>query len=327
MTEKVRWGILGCGWIAHSFVKALQTLPDAVVTAVASRTPGKADHFADQYGVAVRYTAYEELVADTNVDVVYVATTHNFHHDNVTLCLNGGKHVLCEKPFTVNAIQARELAALARKKNLFLMEAVWTRFIPAIRLLTEQLAAGTLGEIYSVEADFRIHVPYDPNHRLYKRELAGGALLDLGIYPLTFADIVFREKPVSVTSQAIIGKTGVDESSYYFLEYAGERLARLSASCRTFTPHRALIAGSRGYIEVPHFFFPEEFHVHLHDGKEETVRRPFRVNGYEYEAEETMRCIKEGLTQSPLLPVAKTIELLELMDGLRKAWGLRYPGE
>jgi predicted dehydrogenase len=327
MTDKIRWGFLGCGHIAHSFVKALLSLPEAQAIAAAAQTPGKAEAFARQYGIPRAYTSYEQLAADPEVDIVYVATTHNFHYENALLCLRHNKHVLCEKPFTINATQAQELITLAKKNKLFLMEAVWTRFMPAILAIQAKLTQGMIGTIQKVQADFWIRVPFNPNHRLYNRELAGGCLLDLGIYPLTFADLVFHEAPVKTTGNAVIGQTGVDETSYYLLEYKNGCIAQLSSSCRASAPIRGLIVGDKGYIEVPSFLYPQEFSIHLAEGKEETVRAPFNVNGYEYEIAESMRCLREGLQESPLMTTDKTLDILKLMDELRRGWNLKYPGE
>jgi predicted dehydrogenase len=328
MADKIRWGILGCGAIAHSFVKALTALPEARLAAVASRTPGKAEAFAKQYGAGAWFTEYTPLAESPDVDIIYVATTHNLHHDNVRLCLDRGKHVLCEKPFTVNERQALELFALAKRKKRFLMEAVWTRFLPGIQDIKAKLAAGVIGDIERLDANFWIQAPYDPAHRLYNKTLAGGALLDLGIYPLTFADIVFAgERPAEVTTRARLGRTGVDEASYYYLRYASGARAQLSSSCRAAAPIDAVIVGTKGCMHVPRFFFLQDYSIHLADNSQLPLKFPFRINGYEYEAVEAMRCLREELTESPLLTGEKTCAMLHMMDAMRKEWGLAYPGE
>ncbi len=206
--QEIKWGIIGCGGIAGMFATSLQALENGTLLAGASRTAGRAEEFAEKHGMERVYGSYEALVADPDVEAVYIATTHNLHYENVKLCLEKGKHVLCEKPFTVNAVQAQELIELARAKKLFMMEAVWTRFLPAILKLQELLAAGVIGDVRTVKADFSIWRAFDPENRLWNKALAGGALLDLGIYPITFASIVFGEQPIRIQSSAVIGETG-----------------------------------------------------------------------------------------------------------------------
>lgn len=319
---------MGCGRIAHAFVKALQSLPDATITVASSRTPGRAEAFAEQYEIPRHFDSYEAFVDFDDVDIVYIATTHNFHHENVKLCLEKGKHVLCEKPLTVNGKQARELIDIARDKKLFLMEAVWTRFMPGIKAIHEKVFSGMLGEIQKIEAHFWINLPFDPENRLFNPHLAGGALLDLGIYPITFTDIMTNgEKPVEIITRPVIGATGVDETSYYLFLYKDGKVAALSSSCRATYPMDAWIVGTKGYLHAPNFFFNQEHSVHCETRSHETFRTPFQVNGYEYEAVEAMRCLRAGLGESPLLPVSKTLEIISLMDSFRREWKLVYPGE
>jgi dihydrodiol dehydrogenase / D-xylose 1-dehydrogenase (NADP) len=327
MQEKIRWGILGCGYIARAFAKSLLMIPDATLVAVASRTPRKAKEFADEFRLTRWFKTYEELLQDPKIDIVYIATTHNFHFDNMRLCLNYDKHIVCEKPFTLNERSAREIFRTAKRKKLFVLEAMWTRFLPAIVELQKKLREEVIGEIHKVQADFWINIPYDANHRLYAKKLAGGALLDLGIYPLTFADIVFNTAPIRITSRAILGKSGVDEASYYLLEYKGNRVAQLSSSCRAAAPHRATIIGTKGYIEVPDFFHPQEFTINHAGGKSQRVKAPYKVNGYIHEAIEAMQCLRAGSDESKIMSHAKTLEILKLMDAMRAEWKLKYPGE
>jgi predicted dehydrogenase len=327
-TTKLRWGILGCGGIARAFVRALAALPKAEVTAAGSATPDRARQFAEECGIRNWHGSHEALAADPEVDIVYVATTHNFHYDHVRLCLEHGKAVLCEKPFTVNAAQARELFVLARSKGLFLMEAMWTRCLPAILDLKQRLADGAIGEVERLDAHFWKAIPFDPAHRFFNRDLAGGALLDLGIYPLTLADIVFGgHAPVAVTSRAELGTTGVDETSYYFLRYPSGAQALLSSSGRATSPREALISGRRGWIKVHQFMGASRYVMKVDEEPLRTFDFPFIANGYEYEAAEVMRCLRAGLLESPLVSLETTSRLLDLMDGMRGEWGLRYPGE
>jgi predicted dehydrogenase len=328
MTEKIRWGILGCGTIARAFATALAALPGAQAAAAGSATPGKARRFAEEFGVRTWYDDHESLAADPDVDIVYVATTHNFHYADVRLCLEHGKAVLCEKPLTVNQAQARELFALAAAKGLFLMEALWTRCLPAILDLQQRLADNAIGDVERLDAHFWKAIPFDPAHRFFNPALAGGALLDLGIYPLTLADIVFEGRPpAAVNTRAELGDTGVDETSYYFLRYPSGAQALLSASGRGVSPREALIAGRRGWVRVHQFMGASRYELKAGDDPVRLFEFPFDVNGYEYEAAEAMRCLRAGLLMSPLVSGDATCRVLGLMDGLRRDWGLRYPGE
>ena len=326
--QNIKWGIIGCGGIAHMFADSLAALDNGVLLAGASQTPGRAQAFAEKHGMERVYTDYESLAADPDVDAVYIATTHNFHFENARLCLESGKHVLCEKPFTVNAAQAEKLMALARKKNLFMMEAVWTRFLPAIGKLREVLAEGIIGEVLTVKADFSITGEFDDEHRLKNKALAGGALLDLGIYPLTFAAIVFGEQPVRIQSSAVIGETGVDDRSFYLFDYEGGRRSVLSSSFTHHAPSEGIVCGTKGYIRVPVFHAAQELHIHRAGRDPEIIKRPYGNNeNFTFEITEAMECIAAGKLESHLLPLSETLAVMQTMDTLRAQWGLKYEGE
>ena len=327
--QEIRWGIMGCGGIAHMFATSLRALDRGTLLAGASCTPGRAAEFAKKHGMARAYTDYGSLVADPEVDAVYIATTHNFHFENVRLCLENGKHVLCEKPFTVNAAQAKELIELARTKNLFMMEAVWTRFLPAIIKLRELLAEGVIGEVLTARADFCITGEFGAEHRLRNKALAGGALLDLGIYPITFAALVFDEPPARIQSSAVLGETGVDERSFYLFDYSGGRRAMLSSSFTHAAPTEALVCGSRGYIRIPEFLGGQELQIHRNDETEpETLFFPYgEGENFSFEITHAMDCMAEGKTESNILPLAETLAIMQTMDALRAQWGLKYDGE
>lgn len=330
--KDIQWGIIGCGGIAHVFATSLQALETGTLLAGASRTPGRAQEFAEQHGMPRIYTDYEALVADPDIDAVYIATTHNFHYENAKLCLENGKHVLCEKSFTVNAIQALELIELAKEKNLFLMEAVWTRFLPAIVKLQEKLAEGVIGEVKTVTANFCLGFTgntFSDEHRLKNKALAGGALLDLGIYPITFSDIVFNKTPVRIQSSVVMTDTGVDESSFYLLEYEDGCRAILSSSLTDTAPNEGVIFGSKGFIKVPLFWATGEFSIHQ-TGKDEpeTVTLPY-VEGenFRYEIAHAMECIEAKKIESDIMPLSKTLSIMQTMDTLRAQWDIKYEGE
>lgn len=321
----VKWGIIGCGNIAKSFAKGLSEVDDAELIACASASTERAKSFAEEYPCHP-CASYEELVRRNDIDVVYIATTHNFHYDNGRLCLENGKNVLCEKPTCVNAKQTRELVALAKAKDLFLMEAMWTRFMPAIRALLDELAAGVIGDIKLVQADFGISRDWPADGRMLNPNLAGGALLDLGIYPLTFAWLI-KGAPSAVQSSWTKAETGVDESGCYLLSYADGAMAQLFSGFRTRTPHQARIFGSKGRIVVDDFFHPRGYTVFLDEEEPRVVEADYPSTGYQFEAAEVGRCLALGLKGSALCPMDETITIMDIMDSIRQQWGLVYPGE
>ena len=327
MSKIIKWGILGSGRIAHKFAEGLKVLPDAKLEAVASKTEGKAESLGKMFGVKNIYNNYEELVKNPAVDVIYIATTHNFHYENALLCLNHGKPVLCEKPFTLNAIQAEGLINTACSNNLFVMEAMWTRFFPCIVKLNELLDKGILGEIQHFKADFGIKQELDPKGRSFNPDLGGGALLDLGVYPISFARMIYKQSPSIIKSSAYIGKTKVDEKSCYLFEYENGQTAMLSSSNRLIMPHDAFIFGTKGYLEIPNFFHPSKMILKLEGKRKKTIKIPFKSTGYNYEAREVMSCLNAGKIESEIMPLDETLEIMKTMDILRSQWHFKYPGE
>lgn len=324
---RFRWGIIATGNIAASMAEALGYVRDAELLAVASRSLDSANAFGEKWGAPHRYGSYGELMADPDVDIVYVATPHSSHHENVMAALAAGKHVLCEKPLTLNAAQAAECVAFARERSLFLMEAVWMRFFPVMARVRDLVADGVIGDIEIVQADFCRLVPFDPSHRLYDPRLGGGALLDLGIYPLSFA-MMLLGRPTQIHGEARLGATGVDESNALTLTFPGGALAQLTSSFRGTKPYEACVVGSRGRIEVRHpFFCPERMTVHRDDAELEDLVLPARGNGYVHEVEEVHRCLQSGLVESSVMPLDETVAAMALMDSLRLQWGVSYPGE
>ena len=326
--KEINWGIIGCGGIAHMFATSLRALDRGTLLAGASRTRGRSAEFAATHGMERVYTDYEALVSDPDVDAVYIATTHNFHYENAKLCLEHGKHVLCEKPFTVNAAQAGELIDLARARNLFMMEAVWTRFLPAIGKLRELLAAGVIGEVLTVKADFSLAGEFGAEHRLRNKALAGGALLDLGVYSITFASIVFGGQPSRIQSTAVLGDTGLDDRSFYLFDYENERHALLSSTFNLNTPSEAMVCGTKGYIRIPWFPGAKELQVHRAGEKPEILKLPYGDGeNFMFEIAHAMECIAAGKIESPILPLTESLAIMQTMDKLRAQWGLKYPGE
>lgn len=326
--SNTHWGIIGTGGIARSMAQALALAGGAATTAVLSRSAEKADAFAREFGASNTHTNLEAFCADSAFDIAYVATPHPNHHAETLACLRAGKHVLCEKPMALNTAQAAEMIATAREHGRFLMEAMWMYCFPAIRDIRKRLAAGELGEITSVRAGFNINVPCDPQHRLYNKALGGGALLDLGIYPLSFAQLALGLEPVEVKSVAHMGETGVDEHAVLALRYANGANAALDFGMRGNCTHTASITGRNGTILMPQgFFHPDRFTLARNDGAHETHTFETCANGLAHEAAEVNRCIREGLTESPLRTHAETLAAMRIMDRIRKDWGLVYDGE
>ncbi len=324
--QKIRWGILSTGFIAGQFARGLSVIADAELVAVGSRTQASADAFGAEFNIPKRHASYEALAHDPEVDVIYIGTPHPMHHENITLCLNAGKHVLCEKPFTINAHQAREVVALAREKNLFLMEAMWTRFLPVMAQVRAWLAEGKIGAVQMIKADFCFRTDFDAQHRLFNPDLGGGALLDVGIYPISLTAMILG-LPQTIQSHVHLGATGVDEQNALLFGYSNGAAALLSSAVRTQLPYDALIVGENGHLYIPDFFKAERVTLTLAGGNVQTFEFPHKKNGYEYQAIAIGDYLRAGKQESDIMPLDETIALMQLMDSIRAEWGLVYPVE
>lgn len=329
MQKKIRWGILGCGRIAASFAESLKYVPDAELVAVASKTKSKAMEFAKSFSVEYCYDNYLDLITNQDVDVVYVATTHNYHYETCVLCIENKKPVLCEKPFTVNSREARQLIALARQNKVFLMEAMWTRFLPCVLEIERSISEGIIGDIMIFKGDFGIGAKNRENSPKYYFDphLAGGALLDIGIYPVSFSSMVYKKAPDKIETYGYIGDTKVDEQAAYIFQYGDGKMAVLSSSFIVDMPHDGLICGTKGYIRIPDFSRPTRYFEKLFDQEEREFVIPFESNGLQYQAQEVNRCLREGKLESEIMPLNETLEIMETLDRLRAKWGLKYPVE
>jgi len=329
--KKMRWGILGPGNIARSFVEALQVIEGATLHAVASASsPERAQAFADKHGAARAYGSYAELLADPDVDAVYVATLNHQHLPATLQSLKAGKPTLCEKPIAVNLAEAEKMCATAKEQGVFLMEAMWTRFLPAIRKARAWIDEGRIGETRIVRASFGFKAgPVDPESRMFNPHLAAGAYLDVGIYPLSFAQHFMGENPLAVKASAHLGETGVDEQSALLCEYSGGRFALLDAAVRTLTEHAASVEGTLGRIRiVPKFWRASRIQLVAPGDKiVDEFEAPFRASGFEYEIEEVMRCVEAGLIESPIMPHAESLGNMRVLDEARRQVGLKYPFE
>lgn len=327
MAPRIRWGILGTGWIARQMAEALRLLPDAEFVAIGSRSTKSAELFGQAYDVPLRFGRYEDLVACPEVDVVYVATPHSAHVRDATLALQTGKPVLCEKPLTVNACEAADLVAIARSKRLFLMEAMWMRFVPAVVRLREWIAAGAIGQIRLLTASIGWRQPYDPESRLYNPGLAGGALLDIGVYPVSLASMIFGA-PSEVSAVMQVAPTGVDAQCTLSLGYPGGELASLAATFLADAPCDAFAIGTEGWIRVhPPIIAPEALTCRSLGGTEETVDLSYLGNGYAHEAIEVMDCLRRGKPESDVMPLDESLSIMRTLDAIRELWGLRYEAD
>ena len=327
MSQTVRWGLLATGSIAETFAAALQEADGAELAAVGSRNLDKAQAFATRYGVARAHGSYAELATDPDVDAVYVATPHAFHERDTRLCLEHGKHVLCEKPFALNAAQAGRMVAAAEAADRLLMEAMWTRFLPSLIHVRRSLADGVIGTPRSLVADFGIRPAFDPASRLFDAALGGGALLDLGIYAVSMARWLFGP-PVRVTGAAHLGPTGVDDDSALVLLHTDGELATAHQSLRIETPRQAVIYGTEGHIRLhTPWWGTSRITVQTAAGSPETTDFALRGAGYTHMAEAFMDLIRTGRRESDVMPLAESTAIMGTMDALRAQWGLRYPGE
>jgi predicted dehydrogenase len=326
----VRWGILATGGIAAAFTADLVDLPDAEVVAVASRSEASAKAFAERFGIERAYGDWDALAEDADIDVVYVATPHAAHRAAAGLCLTAGRNVLCEKAFTLNTREAEELVGLAKEHGRFLMEAMWMYCNPLVRRLKALVDDGAIGEVRTVQADFGLAGPFPPSHRLRDPAQGGGALLDLGVYPVSFAHLLLGE-PSDVTAKAVLSEEGVDLQTGALLSWDSGALASLHCSLTGGTATIASVTGSLGRIDIPNgFFHPDRFVLHR-DGRdpEEFVADPADGprNSLKHEAREVMRALRAGETESPLVPLEGTLAVMRTLDAVRDRIGVRYPGE
>jgi dihydrodiol dehydrogenase / D-xylose 1-dehydrogenase (NADP) len=323
----MNWGILGTGKIANKFAGDMRYAADNRIIAVGSRTAEHAEQFARRFAVPHWYGSYEELVNDPDVDVVYIATPHPMHKTNMLLSLEAGKNVLCEKSFTMNATEAEEVIKYARRKGLFLMEAMWTRFIPVYSHIRNWLREGRIGEPRMVTADFGYRMEVDPHSRVFDPVLGGGALLDVGVYTISLSSFVFGREPVRVSGLASIGTTDIDEQNGIVLGYDKGELAVLVSAVRTETPKEARIIGTEGMIYIAAPFWKSMTATLTGSGSSVEIKKSYSGTGLQFEIEETAGCVRDGKNESDRMPLNETLGIMRTMDAIREQWGLRYPGE
>lgn len=322
----IRWGILGTGAMAQRFVEGLKVLPDTEVAAVASRYSQTANIFADTYNIPIRHDSYAALAHDQRVDAVYIATPNTLHKDHTILCLQAGKPVLCEKPFAVNSAEAAEMVSTARLKGCLLMEAMWMRFVPAFCQVRTWLNAGEIGDVRMVQADFGFRASDEDAARWLAADLAGGALMFVGIYPVSFASLAFSMEPQRVAALAQHAANGIDEQTGMILQYDNGGLAVLACAVRTKSPRFGAILGTKGMIRLhePFYYSPA---VTLAIPGREPVTQSFSIegDGYHYEAAAFMASLRNGERENPLMPLDESVSIMQTMDRLRAQLGLVFP--
>ncbi len=321
----IKWGILGTGRIAHTFATALQVVTNSELTAVGSRKMEKATQFASEFQIPKAYGSYEELISDPEVDVVYIATPHNLHEANTLLALDHHKHVLCEKPMGVNLQESMRMIEKAKAENRFLMEALWSRFLPNIIKTKEIVTSGEIGEVKLMTVFFSLRSKNGPEHRHFNIDLCGGSILDIGIYNI-FLSLFLLGKPQRFTAIAGLSEQGGDNSSSYTFKYNNDVLSVMYSSFMGESPVVAEIHGTKGKVTLEHLWFcPGKVNVNYLDGRENIYEFDIKSNGYEYEAEEVAACILAGKTQSDLWSWGDSMQLMSMMDAIRKECGIVYP--
>jgi len=328
-----KWGVIGPGTIARSFAKAVAGCPDTCILAVASHNFDKAKLFAQEYNIPMIYDTYEKLVANCEIDAIYISNTNPYHFESIITCLNGQKPVLCEKPMTLNIDQMQNVITLARKNKVFLMEALWSRFLPIYRVVDQWIDSGKIGEILMVKADFGFRRPeWKENARHIDPQNGGGALLDVGVYNIALACKYLGNNPIETVSCLTKFHTGTDDKSVVILRYANEKMAVLTNSLNVMMPHDAEILGSEGSIILPFHWrgqkatllnYDQPFYPRIIDSSEKDFEGQ---NGYQYEIIHAMTCIREGMAESPMMTLEDSYSICKITTEVRKAWGIRYPG-
>lgn len=323
--KPLRFGIVGTGNIAHRFAEAIKNVPEAVLSAVASRTEENANKFGDEFNIPVRFSSYEAMAMSDEIDAAYIAVPHSGHKDCSILMLRHGKHVICEKPLAVNAREVEEMFRVAEESNVFLMEAMWARLVPGTIKMLELIEGGLLGEIRAVEGKFCYTMDEDEmDHHVFKSEHGGGSLLDVGVYGLSFASWYLGNDVDSICAQSdFIGD--VDSHTCVLLKYSNGAIADISSAIMLRKPNEGYIYGTKGYVHLNRFYAPEELEIRLLDGTSETIHVPFRGNGFEEQISHVCECVSKGLTKSPVITPGQSLFIARQLDEIRKLTGIVYP--
>lgn len=324
--SKLRWGIISTGIIANKMAEAINWVSGSEIWGVASRSPENAQLFAKKYHIKNALAPYSELIASPDVDIIYIGVPNPFHYELMLESLNHGKHVLCEKPFTLNAKETQECIDLARKKNLFLMEAVWTRFFPVLQEVKHLIPEGKIGRLRQITGDFLIQREYDPEHRLYNLDLGGGALLDIGVYLLSVAQF-FAGKPDRIDGVAKMCETGADVLDSLMLHYSDDVNAYLICGFPGHKPQEFTLTGTKGFCKIQSPFYRPDAYILGTEEEESLYELPFKGNGYVHMIEAVQKSLLRGETENLTMPLEETLVQMETMDALRRKWNFYYPGE
>ncbi len=323
--KKLRFGIVGTGCIAHRFAKAIKNVPEAELAAVASRKQETADSFADEFDIPLRFSSYEAMANSSEIDAAYIAVPHSGHKDCSCLMMNGGKHVICEKPMAVTLAEAKEMFRCAEENKVFLMEAMWSRLVPGTIKLLELVNGGLIGDVLGVEGKFCYSMDEDEmGHHVFKPCNGGGSLLDVGVYGLNFASWFLGKDVEHISAEASLFG-GVDSHTCILLKYKNGAIADISSAILLQKPNEGAVYGTKGYIRINRFYAPQELEIYLYDGRNEVIKTPYRGNGFEEQISHMCECVAKGLTKSPVNTPEQTLYITEQMDFIRNLIGVKYP--
>jgi Predicted dehydrogenases and related proteins len=325
----IRWGIIGLGTIAEKFAKTVSAMDSKknILAAAASRDMNKAADFAKRYGIDTYFDSYEKLFESGSVDAVYISTPNNLHFENCMAALTAGKHVLCEKPFATDANKAEELYKFAEEKGLFIMEALWTFHLPLLKKTAEMLKGGIIGDVEYIRADYGFIAEGARRERKFRSGLGGGALLDVGIYNIGFAKMMYGRDPVDINTSCILNEYGTDSFGNMLAKYSDTEFASLTSSIGLKMNTEGVIYGTKGRIYFPDHQKAEYMRVLLNDGTETEYKSPFELTGFEYQIDECLRCIEQGMSESPYYTHEQSIQVMQTLDMTREKWNMRFSFE
>ena len=324
-SQRIRFGIVGTGTIAHRFAEAIKNVSNAELVAVASRTKENAEKFGDEFNIPVRFDSYEKMAQSDKIDAAYIAVPHSLHIECSCLMMNNKKHVLCEKPMAVNLREAKEMFSCAEKNNVLLMEAMWARLVPGTIKMLEIIENGVLGDVLGVEGKFCYTMDEDEiDHHVFKNENGGGSLLDVGVYGLNFASWYLGKDVTEINAQADIFKS-VDSHTCAILKYKNGAIADISSAILLRKPNEGYIYGSKGYVHLQRFYAPQEIELCFNNGERQTILSPYAGNGFEEQITHFSECVIKGLKESPVVTHEQTCYITEQMDKIRKIIGVKYP--
>lgn len=317
MDRKIKFGIIGAGRIAQKFARGIGFVEDAQLVAIASRDLERANTFGDLFNIEKRYGNYEDLAKDPDIDVVYICTPNGLHKEHTLLCLENKKAVICEKPFGASKAEVEEMIQMAKNKGVFLMEAMWTRFFPVVKAVKEWVEKGVIGDVKMIKGDFGFKSASGYHDIRFNKALAGGALMDVGIYPISFASMIYNTQPTDIKVTAQIGQTGVDEQTAMVLSYENGQMALLSCAITMETPRNMYIIGEKGYIHIPNVWYAETATLKVNGSEDQVIELPMVGNGYNYEVQEVVSCLQNQQLESEIMPLGETLKIIDTLDKIK----------